>query len=283
MSNRVLVLGCNGMAGHVISIYLESRGHIVDKLARSQKVFADTILVDVSDFELLEKTIVEGRYDFVINAVGVLNADAEANHDKAVLMNSYLPNFLARVTKNLKTKIIHISTDCVFSGDKGSYTELDITDTNTFYGKSKALGELNDDKNLTIRTSIIGPDINENGIGLFNWFMKSRFSKELSGYSKAIWGGVTTIELAKSIEIAMRNELSGLHHLTNNQKINKYDLLSLFKKYFADDSLNILKNECYITDKSLKSNNHFFNVPSYKQMILEMREWIVNNQEIYNY
>ncbi|QIV94858.1 dTDP-4-dehydrorhamnose reductase family protein [Allofrancisella frigidaquae] len=280
---KVLVLGCNGMAGHVISIYFEEKGYIVDKIARKPAIFKETIVMDVSDFDLLKSCIISNKYDYIINAVGILNTDAENNHDKAVLINSYLPNFLAKITLYLPTKIIHISTDCVFSGEKGSYSEDDSTDARTFYGRSKALGELGDAKNLTIRTSIIGPDINENGIGLFNWFMKARKLSEINGYTRAMWGGVTTILLAKSIDLAIIKNLKGLYHLTNGQKISKYDLLLLFKKYFACDDLNILKNDNYVTDKSLITKNQTFDVPSYDIMIQDMQKWIIDNKEFYNY
>lgn len=280
---RILVLGCNGMAGHVISMYLEEKGYIVDRVARKSLLFKETIIMNILDFDALKKLIRSTKYDCVINAVGVLNADAENNHDNAVLINSYLPHFLAKITLGLPTKIIHISTDCVFSGDKGDYCEDDLPDAKTFYGRSKALGELNDTKNLTVRTSIIGPDINENGIGLFHWFMKSRTKKEISGYSSAIWGGVTTIQLAKSIELAMIKKISGLYHLTNGCKISKYNLLQLFKSHFSSTDLNIVKNNDYSTDKSLVTKNCVFDVPSYETMVLDMQKWITNKSELYLY
>ena len=280
---KTLVLGCNGMAGHVISIYLESEGYVVDKLARIKSIFKDTILMDVTDFISLKNLILANDYDIIINAVGVLNTDAEINHDKAVLINSYLPQMLASVTKNTKSKVIHISTDCVFSGNKGYYSETDVSDASTFYGKSKALGELKDEKNLTLRTSIVGPDINEKGIGLFNWFMKSRRCSTLSGYSKSMWGGVSTIELAKAIKLSIDDDLVGLYHLTNSKKISKYELLALFNTHFANDSICISQNDNYIADKSLISVHDIFDVPQYDIMIREIKDWIECNSNIYNW
>jgi dTDP-4-dehydrorhamnose reductase len=280
---KILVLGSNGMAGHVISLYLEGIGYSVDKVARSQKVFKDTVLMDVTDFTALNELVSNGDYDCVINAVGILNADAENNHDKAVLLNSYLPNFLVSITKNIKTRVIHISTDCVFSGNKGGYVETDVTDTPTFYGKSKALGELSDNKNITLRTSIIGPDFNENAIGLFHWFMSSRNKGEISGYSKALWGGVTTIELAKAIsKVINDDDISGLYHLTNTKSIDKFSLLNLFNKYFGSEALHISVNNEYTCDKSLKTANDVFIAPDYDTMIGEMREWINSNASLYS-
>src|SRR5699024_1115052 len=108
-----------------------------------------------------------------------------------------------------KTKIIHMSTDCVFSGKIGNYKEDSLRDGETFYDRSKALGELDNQKDLTFRNSIIGPDINENGIGLFNWFMKQEGS--INGYSKAIWTGVTTLTLAKAMDSALKEDLVGIY------------------------------------------------------------------------
>src|SRR5699024_5151046 len=137
------------------------------------------------------------EYDAIINAVGILNKDAEENKSHAVLLNSYLPHYISNLTKDMNTKVIHMSTDCVFSGKVGSYKEDSLRDGQTFYDRSKALGELENDKDLTFRNSIIGPDMNKNGIGLFNWFMKQ--NGYIKGFNKAIWTGVTTLTLAKAM------------------------------------------------------------------------------------
>src|SRR5699024_9945339 len=116
-------------------------------------------------FDFLKKTIYAGGYDTVVNCVGVLNQFAENNDAKAILLNGYLPHFLADITKETDIQIIQISTDCIFSGKVGGYTEESLPDGTLFYDKSKAIGELEDEKNITLRNSIVGPDIKENGIG----------------------------------------------------------------------------------------------------------------------
>ena len=156
----------------------------------------------------------------------------------------------------MKTKFIHLSTDCVFSGQKGSYTENSFKDGNTFYDKTKSLGEVINDKDLTFRMSIIGPDRKEQGIGLLNWFMKQK--SKVKGYSKVYWTGVTTLTLAKAIDKAMQSKLTGLYHLVNNEKIAKYDLLKLFNAYLKSDKISIEAFENEIVDKSLINTRNDF-------------------------
>lgn len=278
---KFLVLGATGMAGHTISIYLKEQGHDVTAVSRSHFPYCENIIGDITDIEFLVSTISRGKYDVIINAIGILNSDAEANKHNAVFLNSYLPHFLSDLTKETNTKIIHMSTDCVFSGEKGNYDENALRDGATFYDRSKALGELENDKDLTFRNSIIGPDMNESGIGLFNWYMKQNGS--VSGYSRAIWTGVTTLTLAKAMEKAAVQDLSGLYNLVNNEKISKYGLLNIFNKNFKNNELEIHKSEKVSVDKSLVNNRNDFDfiVPSYEIMVEEMKEWIYKHKNLY--
>lgn len=278
---KFLILGSTGMAGHTISLYLHEQGHDVMALTRRPFKFTKNIICDIYDLKSLEDAITQGEYDAVINCIGILNSDAEANKDKAVFLNSYIPHYLSAITKKLKTKLIHMSTDCVFSGKDGNYNENSFKDGEIFYDRSKALGEIDNNKDLTFRNSIIGPDMNENGIGLFNWFMKQ--SGEISGYTKAIWTGVTTLTLAKAMEKAAQDNIVGLYNLVNNETINKYGLLILFNKYFKDNQLSIKQSGNLKLDKSLVNNRRDFNfiLPSYEDMIIEMKEWIYNHKDIY--
>lgn len=280
---KYLVLGANGMAGHLIAFYLKEQGEQVDVLIRKKSdVYEDPIIMDASNFDALRKLIRENNYDIIVNCIGVLNKNAEDNIDNAILLNSYLPHFLAKETLHLKTKIIHMSTDCVFSGKKGNYDEKDSPDGETFYDRTKALGEIVDNKNLTFRNSIIGPDINEQGIGLFNWFMKQ--DDNILGYEKSIWTGVTTLTLAKAIHKASYYNLIGLYHLVNNEKISKYALLKNFNKY-ANKDIDIIKTDGIIHDKSLVNTrkDFAFEIPSYDIQIKDMFDWIGNHKALYNY
>ena len=278
---KILVLGASGMAGHTISLYFQKMNHEVIALSRKKLDYVDVIQGAVTDFNFLKRIISESNYDAVINAVGILNSNAEEGKTLAVLLNSYLPHYLAEITYNSKTKIIQMSTDCVFSGSKGNYLENSFKDGDTFYDRTKALGELNDSKNLTFRNSIIGPDRNRNGIGLFNWFMKQ--DGQINGYANSIWTGVTTLTLAKAMEQAIYQNLTGVYNLVNNVSINKYDLTSLFNKHLKNSTITISKDLRDSLDKSLICTRNDFNfvVPSYERMIIEMKEWIQDNKELY--
>lgn len=274
---KILIIGSKGMAGHMIKNYLESRNK--DEIYSTFRKKENEILnekefdLDAFNTEKLREILNTVKPDFVINCIGILNQFAEENPDIAIYVNGYFPHLLDRLSKEYGYKFIHITTDCVFSGKKGNYTENDFRDADSYYGRSKAIGEVNNNRTLTFRTSIIGPDINENGIGLFNWFIKQ--SGEINGYSNVFWSGVTTLELAKAIETSFEQNISGIYHLTNNEKISKYDLLKLFAKYTGKE-IKINKYEDYHSDKTLIDTRKEFNytVPSYEEMIKEMVEEI---------
>lgn len=278
---KILVLGCNGMLGHVVSLYLLNRGYDVTGLARDTKLNIPIIIGDATDTHNLAGLIRNGNYDVVVNCIGILNQSAENHKAQAVFLNSYLPHYLAEITYKLKTKIVHISTDCVFSGKTGGYTEDSVPDGTSFYDRSKSLGDLCDDKNITIRTSIIGPDINSEGIGLFNWFMRQQGT--VNGYAKAIWTGQTTLQLAKTIEASIHSNIVGLHHMVPSTSISKYNLLVLFNKLFRKNSLTIVPSDKIQVDKSLIRTNFSlkYDIPTYEEMLLDMYKWIKNNRNLY--
>lgn len=280
---KILVLGATGMAGHTIALYFKEKGNNVIAFSREPFLHCDNIIGDIFDTEKIKALLLEEDFDVVINCIGILNQDAENNPSKAVYLNSYLPHFIADTLKEKNTKFIHMSTDCVFAGNSGPYFENSFCDGKTFYDRTKALGEINDKKNLTFRNSIIGPDMKQNGIGLFNWFMKQKGS--ISGYSGAIWTGVTTITLAKAMEKAIEQNLSGLYNLVNNESISKYDLLNFFNENFTKESLIINKEENFKLDKTLLNTrkDFSFEVPSYKQMIVEMKEWVNEHSNLYTH
>ncbi len=278
---KFLIFGAAGMAGNTVSRYLLSKGHEVKGVSREAQEGIDTAVCDVNDLDSVATIFKEGSYDYIVNCIGILNQFAEANHDQAVFLNAYFPQFLAALTKNTKTNCIFLSTDCVFSGKRGEYTEADFPDDTTFYGRSKALGEVIDDKNLTIRTSIVGPDTNAKGIGLLNWFMSQNGS--IKGYRNAIWTGITTVELAKIIEKVAQANATGLINMVNNEPISKLNLLGLFNEIFMDNQLQIEAFDDYYSNKSLVRTKFDFDytVPSYKIMIAEMKDWMITNKNLY--
>jgi NAD-dependent epimerase/dehydratase len=278
---KFLVCGCNGMAGHTISLYLKEQGHEVLGFDRQKSLYVDSFVGNAFDTEMLRKVISEGHFDSVINCIGILNQFAEQNKALASFLNSYFPHFLAETTIGTDTQVIHMSTDCVFSGKRGSYTEDDFQNGETFYDRSKALGELNDDKNITLRNSIVGPDINPKGIGLLNWFMQQ--SGEINGYTKAMWTGQTTLQLAKTMEVAAREKAHGLYNTVPNHSISKNDLCGLFNHYLKNNSIKINPVEGINVDKSLKRTKFEFSylIPDYEQMVAELAEWIKGHKDMY--
>ncbi len=279
---KFLVIGCNGMAGHMIALYLKEQGHDVTGYARQRSKFINTILGDAIEFDLLKKILKRGKYDSVINCVGLLNQFAENDHPMAVMVNSYLPHFLAKETEDTDTQVIHMSTDCVFAGKTGGYTEESITDGMLFYDRSKAMGELIDNKNITLRNSIVGPDIKESGIGLLNWFLKQKTS--VDGFTKAMWTGQTTLQLAKTMEKAAASRAYGLVNAVPSESISKYELLKLFNKYIRKEPVDINPTDQFVVDKSLIRTNYngfAYEIPGYEAMVQELGDWMREHRELY--
>ncbi|MGB4408168.1 MAG: sugar nucleotide-binding protein [Sphaerochaeta sp.] len=278
---KFLVLGCNGMAGHTISLYLRERGHDVLGFDRIESNYVDSIAGDAMDTGFLGKLITEGRFDSVINCIGILNQYAESQKGLATFLNAYLPHFLADVTDGTDTQIIHMSTDCVFSGKTGEYREDDLRDGTTFYDRSKALGELEDNKNITLRNSIVGPDLNSKGIGLLNWFMQQK--GEIKGFTKAMWTGQTTLQLAKTMEKAALEKAHGLYNTVPDHSISKFDLLNLANRYLRNDSIIIHPDVTFAVDKSLCRTRFDFGyiIPNYDVMMSELAEWVLEHKAMY--
>lgn len=273
------------MAGHTISLYLQEQGHEVYGFDLLESKLIKSFAGNAFETETIARVIKEGKYDTVINCIGVLNQFAENNHALAAFLNSYFPHFLAKTTEGTGTQVIHMTTDCVFSGKKGSYTEHDLRDGETFYDRSKALGELEDDKNLSLRNSIVGADINPKGIGLLNWFMNNTHGEHpvVNGYTKAMWTGQCTYQLAKTMEVAARERAHGLVNAVPDTNISKYELLKLFNKYLRGGRVQVNPVDGVNADKSLKRTNWDFNylIPDYEQMVAEMAEWIFRHKELY--
>ena len=279
---KFLILGCNGMAGHTISLYLKEQGYEVDGFAREESRFVRTLVGDVRELKTVRKVIEDGQYDAAVNCIGLLNKFAENNHEAAVFLNSYFPQFLAGITAHTSTQIIHISTDCVFSGSRGSYTESDLPDGELFYDRSKALGELVNKKDITFRNSIVGPDLKKDGIGLVNWFMQQR--DRVKGYKNAMWTGQTTLQLAKTIENAAIQHVHGLYNMVPEKCISKYDMLILFNQYLRKEPIEITPEENFRIDKSLKRTyfeRFSYKIPGYEEQVRELGEWMRKHREQY--
>jgi dTDP-4-dehydrorhamnose reductase len=278
---KIVVLGVLGMAGHIMAEYLDSSdGYKVFGIARSEGRYV-TKQMDILDFAGVENYLNEVKPDVVINCIGMLVQQSKNDISTAILINSYLPHFLSELGQRLNYKLIHISTDCVFSGKDGQYKEDAFKDGDDNYARTKALGEVINDKDLTIRTSIIGPELKNNGTGLLDWFFKQ--SGEIKGYTQAYWSGVTTLELAKATHEMIKQDITGLFQLCPEHKISKYDLLRLFSKTWNQE-VTIIPFDNYAVDKSLVCTRKDFKYYKldYDLMLNELKQWIENHQTLYS-
>jgi dTDP-4-dehydrorhamnose reductase len=283
-SNKtIMILGASGMVGHLVSYYLVDKGYDIITVSRKLFKCGTNINGDLRNNHFLHNILNFINYDIIINCTGILNKECDINKKDAIYINSYLPHILAENCEYKNKKLIHISTDCIFLGEKdGNYNESSIPDGNTNYSFTKILGEIYNKNNLTFRTSIIGPDINQNGIGLINWFMLK--DSPLQGYSNHIWTGVTSLCLAKAIDEAINLNINGLYHLVNNDTINKLDLLILLNKYLINNNKEIIPSfgEKNINKSLINTRKDFnFIVPSYENMICELSQYMKNFKNLY--
>lgn len=275
------MFGATGMAGHIAYYYLLNTGkYEITNVVFRTPLTEDSIIVDVTNRDAVAEVVRRVQPEIILNCVGVLIKGSKEHPDNAILINAYFPHLLKKMADEVGAKLIHISTDCVFSGKRGNYTEDDFRDADDVYGRSKALGEVINDKDLTIRTSIIGPELKKNGEGLFHWFMNQH--GEINGFKTAIWGGVTTLELAKAIDSAIVQNKSGLVQLSNGVGIAKYDLLQLFKKIWHKQDVEILPFDGNGVNKSIAKSMRFdYEVPTYEQMLMDQYDWMNAHKDLY--
>ena len=272
---KILVLGSNGMAGHIITKYMLLQGHEVTTFARSN---AD-IIKDVENQEEIVSffNAHKGTYDFIINCIGLLVKDSIDRPDRAAIINGWFPHVIETIIKNSHTKLIHLSTDCVFDGQQGNYIEADTHTETNFYGRSKSYGEINNDKDITFRMSIIGTEIKTNGTGLLNWVLNNK-ETELSGWENALWNGMTTLQLAKSIHTYIKNPtITGVYHLVNNEvSINKYELLCKINETFNLNKIIKKVQGPKSVNKILVDTRKEFDVeiPNYDIQLKELKEFV---------
>ena len=259
---RILVLGVTGMLGNAMLRVLAERGDLevygTARYTSTHSYFLEIqpnriiTPIDVENMDSLIKVFADVKPDFVVNCIGVVKQLAEAKNPLyAVPLNTMLPHRLANLCQMMRTRLVHISTDCVFSGTKGNYLETDFPDANDLYGRSKLLGEVDYPHAVTLRTSIIGDEM-AGQRSLLNWFLSQKSSAK--GFTRAIFSGLPTVELSRIVRdyVLPHPELHGLYHVAA-KPINKYDLLSLIAKVYGK-VIDIVPDKDFVIDRSLNAD-----------------------------
>jgi len=285
---KILILGADGMIGHKMAqslshfdLYLNSRS----KSNYLQEYFPSSTLSNF-DFlnqkieDLLEKTLP----DYIINAVGITIRRGASYNKETNFLNSQLPKKIDFWCKENQKKQIHFSTDCVFSGDKGNYNDLDLPDAKDNYGKSKGEGEINSNSTLTIRSSMIGREI-YNKTELLEWVISNK-NKKIKGFDNAIYSGVTTLWMSNTVNEIIKNnpDLFGIFNISSSP-ISKYDLITKINTYF-NLNIEIERDSSYYSNKSLNSNKFFsetnFKKPNWDEMLSDLYLDSEKNKNLYS-
>jgi dTDP-4-dehydrorhamnose reductase len=281
---RILVLGATGMLGHKLIQGLSDDYDVYGTIRRNISTSENIALlnkanlignIDAYNISTINEAIKGLDPDVVINCIGIVKQIKEAQDPvRSIIINSLLPHQLANICFNNNIRLIHYSTDCVFSGRKGNYIETDFPDADDLYGRTKLLGELNQPGCLTLRTSIIGREL-ETAHSLIEWFL-SQQGKTVNGFTKAIFSGLTTNTHANVVKKIIDDypDLEGLYHLAGDP-ISKYELLTIVKKQYGL-SIRIDPAEHEVSDRSLsavkfKSDTEIV-IPGWLEMIKEMYE-----------
>jgi dTDP-4-dehydrorhamnose reductase len=279
---RALVLGGAGMLGHRLWLELRQRMDTVVTVRRASADYAALGLFDdkrtIEAFDAtsdrdLDRALSVARPDVIVNAVGVVKQRREADHaTTTIAVNALLPHRLADRCVERGMRLIHLSTDCVFSGSQGCYAETDTPDARDLYGRSKLLGEVARPGCLTLRTSMIGREI-ASSHGLVEWFL-SRRGGTVPGFTRARFSGLTTIELARVIATLIEShpDLSGLWHVAGDP-IAKFDLLSMVNDQFRLGSA-LEADDSFVCDRTLDARRFMnatgYRPPTWAEMVAEM-------------
>ena len=281
----MLVLGASGMLGNaVLRIMADSPGYQVTGTVRSAKSAAlfprdlqrnIAIGTDVESFDSVVSLFAKVRPEVVINCIGLVKQLSEAEDPLVALpINALFPHRLARLCAATGARLVHLSTDCVFSGSKGMYLETDVSDAKDLYGRSKYLGEVDYPNAITLRTSIIGHEL-DGARSLIGWFLSQ--NGPVNGYRRAIFSGLPTVVVARVIRdyVIPRPDLHGLFHLSA-EPINKYDLLKLVAQTYGKQ-IDIEPDEQLVIDRSLDSsrfrNETGFQPAPWPELIRDMHDF----------
>lgn len=288
---KVLILGVTGMLGHTLYKMMFHNNEKFDVYGTTRNLdgldeyFNDLENksiqsgVDADKFDTLIDAIASVNPDIIINCIGIIKQLPIANDPlTAITINAQLPHKIAEIAKNIDARLIHISTDCIFNGAKGNYTEIDPSNAKDLYGKTKFLGEVTYPHCITLRTSIIGHEL-KTEFSLIDWFMSQE--DEVNGFTKAIYSGFPTYEMVNIITnyVIPNNKLCGLFHVSSDA-ISKYDLLQTMKDIYKKD-IKIIPKGNLILDRSLDSSKFRkitgYKVPSWNVMLNDMYQHVMNN------
>lgn len=257
---KLLLFGATGMLGSQLFYQLNQYGYDIYATIRQPETrwflpFLSSKVrwgIQVNDSDAIQRLISEIQPDVIINCIGIIKQIPEASDPiQTICVNALFPHQLAQICNRHHIKLIHISTDCVFDGSKGNYLESDLPSPTDLYGRSKLLGEVNREGCLTLRTSIIGHEL-QSHYGLVEWFLSQ--TSPVKGYTRAIYTGLPTVELSRIIAnyILPRPELTGLYHVSADP-ITKYELLQLIKTTYQRDTV-IIPDDSFVIDRSLNSD-----------------------------
>lgn len=282
---KILILGATGMLGSMLMRFLtQETEHEVYGTARSPTAAARLpenlkyrIIhgIDATKIDDLAAALEKARPEIVINCIGVIKQLPEAKDPLVTIpINAILPHRLARFCSLINARLIHFSTDCVFAGTKGSYTEDDLSDASDLYGTSKFLGEVKGPNSLTLRTSIIGHEL-QSAHALIDWFLSQ--DGPVKGYRQAIYTGLPTVEVATVIKdyVLPNPKLSGLYQIAS-AKISKYDLLQLVAKQY-NKTISINPDDTVAIDRSLDGSRFSaatgYSAPPWPDLIAKMHTY----------
>jgi len=283
---RILILGGDGMLGHQLLKSWQSAHDVRVTLHQNQSHYAKYNLfhtgnssynIDVRHFDDVKQEAEMFKPEAVINAVGIIKQRTEAQDAiMNIEVNALLPHHLNLLCQEMGIRLVHLSTDCVFSGSKGNYSEDGLEDPSDLYGRSKLLGEVVAPHAVTLRTSIIGLELARKK-SLVEWFLNQRGATR--GFIKAIYSGFTTQELARIIEFILlkHSSLSGLWHVAS-APISKYDLLKKLGNYLNRDDIEIEPSDKLVCDRSLNASRFNktigYQPPSWDEMLKELAQQI---------
>ncbi len=281
---RILVLGANGMLGNaMLRVMSEQDGWTVYGTVRSSSTALQALApraqlipgIRADQPDSLMAAFTQSRPQVVINCIGVVKQLASAEDPlEAIPINGLLPHRLAKLCDLIQARLVHISTDCVFSGGKGGYRESDLPDARDLYGRSKLIGEVSYQHAITLRTSIIGREL-QGTHGLIGWFLSQH--GVVRGYTEAIFSGLPTCELARVVMdyVIPNPDLSGLYHIAA-KPISKYDLLQIVNREYGKD-LQIEPDQKLKIDRSLNASRFKeatgYVAPAWPDLIAEMHKF----------